>query len=72
MELSVETLMIGTRMRRLTSLSIEEIREAIDAEMAMVRDIIASGGFVPFFDHGLPHNVSWPDFVYFVERLQAL
>ena len=45
---------------------------AIDAEMAMVRETIASGGFVPFFDHGLPHNVSWPDFVHFAERLKAL
>jgi uroporphyrinogen decarboxylase len=47
-------------------------RRAIDEEIAMVRRTIASGGFVPWFDHGLPHDVAWDDFVYFVERLKEL
>ncbi len=45
---------------------------AIDDEMEVVRRTIASGGFVPWFDHGLPHDVPWDHFVYFVERLKEL
>jgi len=45
-------------------------REAIDAEMDKVARVVASGGYVPFFDHGLPHDVSYESFLYFVERLK--
>jgi len=44
--------------------------EAIDAEMEMVRRTVAVGGYVPFFDHGLPHDVPYANFVHFVERLK--
>lgn len=47
-------------------------REAIDAEMDKVQRTIATGGYVPFFDHGLPHDVSYEDFCYFVDRLKAI
>jgi hypothetical protein len=43
---------------------------AIDREMDKVSAAIASGGYVPFFDHGLPHDVSWDQFTYFVRRLK--
>ena len=45
---------------------------AIDAEIAKIRRTIATGGYVPFFDHGLPHDVCWDDFVYFARQLQTL
>ena len=44
----------------------------IDAEIAKIRRTIASGGYIPFFDHGLPHDVSWASFCYFVTRLREL
>ncbi len=47
-------------------------RETIDREINKARRTIASGGYIPFFDHGLPHDVSWQDFVYFVEQLKTL
>ena len=47
-------------------------KAAIDQEIDKVRRTIATGGYVPFFDHGLPHDVSWEDFVYFVEQLKAI
>jgi hypothetical protein len=28
------------------------------------------GGLVPFFDHGLPHDVSYASFLHFVKRLK--
>ncbi len=47
-------------------------RGAIDAELDKVRRTIATGGYIPFFDHGLPHDVSYADFLYFVERLKSV
>lgn len=44
--------------------------DAIDAEMEKIECTIASGGYVPFFDHGLPHDVSYDNFLYFVQRLK--
>ncbi len=46
--------------------------EAIDREIDMVRRTIATGGFIPWFDHGLPHDVPWQHFVYFVDQLKQL
>ncbi len=45
-------------------------REAIDREMDKIGRTIAKGGLVPFFDHGLPHDVPWSHFQYFVARLK--
>lgn len=45
---------------------------AIDREMDKIGRTIAAGGFVPFFDHGLPHDVSYRDFLYFADRLRAV
>jgi hypothetical protein len=47
-------------------------REAIDAEIDKIRRTIASGGLIPFFDHGLPHDASYANFLYFVERLKEV
>jgi len=47
-------------------------KDAVEREIQKVRRTIATGGYVPFFDHGLPHDVSWDSFVYFVERLKEI
>jgi uroporphyrinogen decarboxylase len=47
-------------------------RAAIDHEIDKIRRVIATGGLVPFFDHGLPHDASWENFVYFVEKLKEV
>jgi len=47
-------------------------REAIDREMDKIARTIAGGGLVPFFDHGLPHDASYANFLYFVERLKQV
>jgi hypothetical protein len=41
----------------------------IDAEMARVRPVIGSGGYIPGCDHGVPSDVSWPDYVRYVGLL---
>jgi uroporphyrinogen decarboxylase len=45
---------------------------AIDVEIDKIRRTIASGGLIPIFDHGLPHDVSWENFQYFVARLKEV
>ncbi|MCX7028977.1 MAG: hypothetical protein NTU62_02540 [Spirochaetes bacterium] len=42
---------------------------AIEEEIARVRPVIASGGYIPGCDHGVPADVSWPDFVRYVGLL---
>jgi uroporphyrinogen decarboxylase len=37
--------------------------QAIRDEIKRLEPVIASGGFIPGCDHGVPHDVSWPDFV---------
>jgi len=46
--------------------------EAIDREMDKIRRTIASGGYIPWFDHGLPHDVSYRNFLYYVQRLKEV
>jgi len=42
---------------------------AIEDEIARVRPVIASGGYIPGCDHAVPADVSWPDFVHYVGLL---
>lgn len=42
---------------------------AIEEEIARVRPVIASGGYIPGCDHGVPADVSWPDYVRYVGLL---
>ncbi len=43
--------------------------EAIEAEIARVRPVIVGGGYIPGCDHGVPADVSWPNYVRYVELL---
>lgn len=47
-------------------------KNAIDRNMNDVAATIAKGGLIPWFDHGLPHDVSYENFVYFVEQLKKV
>ncbi|OHB47782.1 MAG: hypothetical protein A2Y10_13320 [Planctomycetes bacterium GWF2_41_51] len=46
--------------------------DAIDREIEKLGKAIAKGGYVPWFDHGLPHDVSYKNFLYFVEKLKKV
>jgi hypothetical protein len=37
--------------------------------MARLRPVIEDGGYIPGCDHGVPHDVSWPDFVNYTRLL---
>ena len=41
----------------------------IEDEIARLRPLVADGGYIPSCDHGVPADVSWPDYVYYVELL---
>ncbi|MBI4978015.1 MAG: hypothetical protein HZC28_11060 [Spirochaetes bacterium] len=41
----------------------------IEAEMERIAPAIANGGFIPSCDHGVPPDVSWPDFVNYTKLL---
>jgi uroporphyrinogen decarboxylase len=42
---------------------------AIDDEIRRLGPVIEDGGFIPGCDHGVPSDISWPDFTYFVGLL---
>lgn len=41
----------------------------IEDEIARIRPVIKDGGFIPGCDHGVPHDVSWKDYIYYVGLL---
>ncbi|MBU4201086.1 MAG: hypothetical protein KKG09_10285 [Verrucomicrobia bacterium] len=41
----------------------------IEAEIKRLEPVIRSGGYIPSCDHGIPPDVSWPNFVYYVKLL---
>ncbi|OGV81794.1 MAG: hypothetical protein A3K19_26375 [Lentisphaerae bacterium RIFOXYB12_FULL_65_16] len=43
--------------------------KVIEAEMARIMPVIEDGGFIPGCDHGVPSDVSWPNYVNYVRLL---
>jgi uroporphyrinogen decarboxylase len=43
--------------------------QAIENEIRRIEPVIRDGGFIPGCDHGVPHDVSWTDFVNYVRLL---
>ena len=41
----------------------------IEKEIKRLRPVIESGGYIPGCDHGVPHDISWQDFVYYTKLL---
>ncbi len=42
---------------------------AIEEEIGRISSVIEDGGFIPSCDHGVPSDVSWPDFVHYTKVL---
>jgi hypothetical protein len=42
---------------------------AIEREVARVCSLLPEGGLIPSCDHGVPHDISWPDFLRYCELL---
>jgi len=43
--------------------------KTIEAEIKRIESVIRDGGFIPGCDHGIPHDISWHNFVYYVKLL---
>lgn len=41
----------------------------IEQEIERLRPVIEDGGYIPSCDHGVPPDVSWPDYVHYVRLL---
>lgn len=46
--------------------------EAIDRELARVRPAVEKGRYIPDLDHVIPDDVSWENYVYYVEALKKM
>jgi uroporphyrinogen decarboxylase len=46
--------------------------EAIERELARIEPVVRDGGYIPTCDHGVPADVSWPDFVHYARRLAEI
>lgn len=43
--------------------------QVIETEIKRLEPVIRSGGYIPSCDHGIPPDVSWPNFVYYIKLL---
>jgi uroporphyrinogen decarboxylase len=43
--------------------------EEIEQEVSRLQPVIADGGYIPSCDHGVPSDVSWPNFVHYTGLL---
>jgi uroporphyrinogen decarboxylase len=43
-------------------------RAAIDRELDRLRPLVAAGGFIPHIDHAVSPEISYADFLYYIER----
>jgi hypothetical protein len=46
--------------------------EAIDAEMDRLAPVVAQGGFIPLVDHGVPEDISYENYLYYLERRKEI
>ena len=47
-------------------------RDAIAAEIGRLAPLVEAGGFIPFCDHRVPPDVSFTDYLFYVERAKAV
>jgi uroporphyrinogen decarboxylase len=45
---------------------------AIDAELERVRPAVEKGRYIPDLDHLIPDDVSWENYLYYVQALKRL
>ncbi len=45
---------------------------AIDAELERLAPVVAEGGFIPLVDHGVPDDVPYENYIYYLKRRKEL
>ena len=46
--------------------------DVIRAELKRIEPVVRDGGFIPGCDHGVPHDVSWPNFLDYARQLAEM
>jgi hypothetical protein len=46
--------------------------EAMQAELRRITPVLASGGYIPGCDHGVPPDISWTNFLEYTRRLAQM
>jgi uroporphyrinogen-III decarboxylase len=46
--------------------------KVIEDELARIAPVVRDGGFIPGCDHGVPHDISWKDFIHYGKCLAEL
>lgn len=46
--------------------------EALEAELRRIKPVVDDGGYIPSCDHGIPADVSWPNYLQYVRGLARL
>ena len=67
-EYGKDLLMIGGIDKR----ALAKGRKEIDAEMKRVAPLVEQGGYIPWLDHSVPPDVSYDNFLYYMEQLERL
>lgn len=44
----------------------------IEKELRRIEPVVRDGGFIPGCDHGVPYDISWPDFVHYSRLLAEM
>ena len=44
----------------------------IEEEIRRITPVIRDGGYIPSCDHGIPPDVSWPNYVHYIKLLAAV
>jgi uroporphyrinogen decarboxylase len=44
----------------------------IEKELTRIEPVVKSGGYIPGCDHGVPHDISWQNFVSYAKRLARI
>ena len=46
--------------------------QAIRAELARLEPVVRGGGYIPGCDHGVPPDISWPNYVEYTRLLARM
>lgn len=46
--------------------------KVIEAELDRIAPLLETGGFIPGCDHGVPHDISWPNFLHYTKILARM
>ena len=52
--------------------SIAKGGKVIEEELARLEPVIRDGGYIPGCDHGVPFDISWPDYIHYARLLAEL